>query len=340
MQQVSIEGNARKRGTSHGELLKEKIHETKAFYEKVFDMDQEDVFARAERFRELIRDYDPEYVEEIDGIAEASGLDRHWVYALNSRTELLSLKPPAHLNECTALYFRSSSILGQTWDWGKPLEDLIVLMSIRRSDGHTIRMITEPGIIGKIGMNSAGIGTCLNLLRTGPLDVGVPVHIVLRAILDSRSIEEARTVVTRAGGGKASNILAGNDGGQCLDVEFAGEQHFIYDPPLDVVTHTNHFLAEAGHDEPLTDLRSSLCRFRIASERGRALTGFGVDDMVDLLSDRSATFPILRKYVRDPNNLVGQIGTVCTVIMELQARTMHVRMGNDASEKTTPYYVD
>ncbi len=32
------------------------------------------------------------------------------------------------------------------------------------SENHIIQMLTEPGIIGKIGLISHGIGTCLNIL--------------------------------------------------------------------------------------------------------------------------------------------------------------------------------
>jgi isopenicillin-N N-acyltransferase-like protein len=338
MREVLVEGDARQRGTSHGEQLRERIHQTVAFYAEIFRMKQNTVFARAEQFRAAIRDYNDQYAEEIEGIAEAADIDPHWIFAINSRTELLSLTPAAGINECTALYFRPSSILGQTWDWEQRMQELIVLMSIRQPDGHTIRMIAEPGMIGKIGMNSAGIGTCLNLLRTGPLDVGVPVHIVLRAILDSRSIEEARNEVTRAGGGKASNILAGDGHGQCLNVEFAGERQYFHDPPLDVVTHTNHFLVEPGSDDPLMDLSSSLCRYKVASKLSESLTSFAVGDMTAILSDRSESdFPILRDYVDD--DLIGQVGTVCTVIMELVAGTIHVRTGNDLEAEVVAYEV-
>lgn len=61
-------------------------------------------------------------------------------------------------------FAHGTALLGQTWDWGRPLENLAVLMQLKISENHTIQMLTEPGIIGKIGLNSHGIGTCLNIL--------------------------------------------------------------------------------------------------------------------------------------------------------------------------------
>ena len=210
-------------------------------------------------------------------------------------------------------------------------------MRIQRPDGPEICMVTEPGIVGKIGMNSAGVGTCLNLLRTGPLDVGVPVHIVLRAVLDSQSIEDAKSEIVRSGYGKASNLLVANNKGECLDVEFAATRHFFYDPPGDVVTHTNHFLVESGCDEPGLDLHSSLCRQQTAGDRSAQLTHFEVPEMATILSDQSA--PILRPYEPDPNGLVGNVGTVCTMIMDLAAGRMHVRKGNDPTAELVQHEV-
>ena len=87
-------------------------------------------------------------------------------------------------NVCTALCFQPTALLGQNWDWSSQLENLAVLLQIRVSENMTIQMLTEPGIIGKIGMNSQGIAACLNiLLLNKPLD-GVPIHIVLRSILE------------------------------------------------------------------------------------------------------------------------------------------------------------
>ena len=78
--------------------------------------------------------------------------------------EILTLDVPMGANECTALCFQPTALLGQNWDWSSQLENLAVLLQIRVSENMTIQMLTEPGIIGKIGMNSQGIAACLNIL--------------------------------------------------------------------------------------------------------------------------------------------------------------------------------
>ncbi len=327
---VRISGDARQRGASHGEQLRERIAETREFYRDIFQLPEEDVRDRAGQFAEKIRSFNSDYADEIEAIADAAKIERHWIYALNSRTELLSLKPANGLTECTSLYFRPTSIQGQTWDWGKRLEELVVVMRIERPDGHVIQMIAEPGIIGKVGMSSAGIGTCLNLLRIGKLSPGIPVHIILRAILDCGSHAEARSIVQTATGGKASNILVGDANGQCFSAEFAGNGTLLHEPDAACVTHTNHYLVQDGLDDPDFDLASSRCRIEVADALVSELSDHSVEQMKNILSDRSrGPLSILRRYL--PDETVEHIGTVCTVIMELSDRKLHVRRGNDAS---------
>jgi hypothetical protein len=53
------------------------------------------------------------------------------------------------------------------------MRELIVVLEIRRPGFPTILMMTEPGIIGKIGFNSAGLGVALNWLTCGQPLFGV-----------------------------------------------------------------------------------------------------------------------------------------------------------------------
>jgi len=333
-----VSGGPRERGESHGSQLAQRIHQTKAFYAEIFPWTEPAVLQRAEAYREAIAAYEPEYCEEVEGIAAGADIDPRWIYALNARTELLAAGPPADVDECTSMFFRPSSVLGQTWDWGQRMEDLSVVLRIEKPDGSSIRMVCEPGFLGKIGMNSAGLGACLNRLRFRErLQIGVPVHVALRAILDASSIEQAKERIEAMPGGKASNILVGATAGKCFNVEFAGERHLYVEPPGDVVRHTNHYLAEPDLDQPEADMTNSHCRWNTSAERVAGLADFHIDQMADVLSDRSASEPILRRYV--PNEVVQHIGTICTILMDLPNRRLHVRRGNDPANPFVQYDV-
>jgi len=328
--QVAVSGRADERGFQHGRILANRIERTVEFYTRIFGQSASVLVELANHFKQKIREFNGEYATEIESVAEGAGLDSSYIYVLNARSELLSLKT----NECTAIYFQKTGILGQNWDWASILEPLTVLMRIEHPNGHVIQMITEPGIIGKIGLNSSGIGVCLNILRIkGRLD-GLPVHVLLRAILDSQSIDEAKIAVEKAGHGKASNILVGDQHGNCFDIEFARDRSLTIGPQQTFV-HTNHYIGE--HINPNAGIfRCSYARKQTAEEKIKALTTHSVEDMKSILLDRShGEFPINRRYT--PDDVIEEMGTVCSVIMDLPNQTIHLKRGHTVDTDFSRY---
>ncbi len=325
--EITISGSPEERGSAYGAALTSQIETTIDYYATIFKKPSAEIFERASHFRNMIEEFNPAYCREIDAIADAANIKEPlWLYALNARSEILAFEPSAKLNECTALCFPSSALLGQNWDWGRRLEDLVVLMQIEDREGHTIQMLTEPGIIGKIGLNSSGIGACLNILLIDKPLTGVPIHIVLRAILDARTLEEAKQAVRRAGYGKASNILFGDSQGEFNFVEFAGDQTFMRQSSGGCMIHTNHYLEQQINPDE-GDFRNSYTRFRVSNQIASGLDSYGLEDMKMILSDHSdPEFPIWRAYVPDED--LEDVGTVATLIMDLKQRQLHVRRGN------------
>ena len=79
---VEIEGTPFEIGFQHGELFKDKILNSIQCYKEMF-MDYSNLeWSRAKklstRFVEVIRDYNPDYLEEIRGVAEVPKTHVHW----------------------------------------------------------------------------------------------------------------------------------------------------------------------------------------------------------------------------------------------------------------------
>ncbi|MFH1632947.1 MAG: C45 family peptidase [Chloroflexota bacterium] len=325
--EITISGAPEERGNAHGEALSSEIEATIDFYATIFKKPSAEILDRATHFRSVIHEYNPAYCEEIEGIAAGAKIrEPLWIYALNSRSEILALDASGKGNECTALCFQRPVLVGQNWDWSRQLEKLAILMQIRMSEDLTIQMLTEPGIIGKIGMNSQGISTCLNILLINkPLD-GVPIHIVLRSILESHTLEEAKVSIQKSGYGKASNILFGDQEGNFNYVEFAGDESFMTQSKEQFAIHTNHYLTQPINPDN-DDFRNSYTRFRTANDKASTLSNFTIDEMKAILSDRSnREYPIWRTY--EPDEDLQDVGTVATIVMDLKARQLHIRKGN------------
>ena len=91
------------------------------------------------------------------------------------------------------------------------LQELVTVLQVTREDGDRVLTVTEPGIVGKIGLSSAGLGVCLNFLIAARSSDGVPIHILLREALEAGSLDSACLRLRAAGTGRAGNILLGSD---------------------------------------------------------------------------------------------------------------------------------
>ena len=162
----------------------------------------------------------PALGEELLGIAEGADLPVWQVAALNARTEIIAVarrlaadsgQAPATVAECSTSVFlldRHPPRTIQTWDWLDTVRpDKVVL---RLTGGrHTVVVFTEAGIVGKVGVNSAGLGVHLNMLShlTDGVGMGVPVHVVARHLLDDAASLRRALVLAHSADVSASTVL-------------------------------------------------------------------------------------------------------------------------------------
>ncbi len=319
---IELQGTPEEIGFQHGYQCRSRIEKNIQFYDNLFNLDNSKLQKLANHYKNEIFNFNPKYAREIESIAQGADVEPYWIYALNSRTEIIN----RFLDECTAVYFKNSALLGQNWDWLKESEELAVVLRIKLENGLKILTMTEPGIIGKIGLNSYGLGVCLNYLNIEKDSFGVPVHILLRNILESRTIEGAIRNIDPYDKGTASNILIGDKKGNYLDLELAIERTFFYPTQNPIFIHTNHYLAE-GFDNSVEEFAGSMSRFTRANTIAKNLSGSTKDEMkLILLDDSDPELPICRKYslVED----FGNLGTVTTVIMELKHQRLELTNGN------------
>ena len=324
---IDLQGTAEERGIQHGTLLKDRIHQTIKFYKLVFKLPEKEILETAEHFTSVIESVNHDYLVELEAIAQGAEVDPRWILALNCRSEIITMVNQ-NPNECTALVVPNSGLLAQNWDWAEALEGLSVIMRIKYPSGHTILMMTEPGIIGKIGLNSSGVGVTLNFLHApGKLD-GVPIHILLRMVLDSRNYDEAVEKTRNYAIGKAGNIIIAS-GHQYIDFEFANtEFHELSANDQIPFSHTNHFLADKRLNTRGDLLASSYARYarsrQIIESNDSPST---IADIKALLKDQqNSSLPICRPYIVDAE--IGNVGTICSLIMDLRSLTLYYTPGN------------
>jgi isopenicillin-N N-acyltransferase-like protein len=183
-------------------------------------------------------------------------------------------------------------------------------------------MITEAGIIGKIGLNSAGVGVCLNAIRAKGVDMSrIPVHLALRKALDSSSATEAMKTLTTIGVASSAHILIA-DTSVSLGGEFTSTTSALI--PMDRrgrVAHSNHLLLDHPAVVDTCWLKDSPFRVERVLELSEEL-GAGEptwEGISGLFTDRlNAPAAICR---------TGDSETLFNIVMDLKPRRAVVRVG-------------
>ena len=76
--------------------------------------------------------------------------------------------------------------------WMTEQKQNLIITKIIQQNKPTIIQVTEAGILGKIGFNSAGVGTLFNAIRVHGADATrLPAHFGLRMALESTSVADA-----------------------------------------------------------------------------------------------------------------------------------------------------
>lgn len=314
---VDLRGDAAACGRDHGRLRRHQIGACIDLYRLVLGRSDDELLHLAVGIAATVRTFSPGIAAEIDAIAEGAGIDSAWIYVLNARSELMA----STRDGCTTMFAPAAGLLGQTWDWIDASEPLLFVARTVAPDGTVLATLTEPGIVAKIGVNDAGLGVCLNFLYAPGRHEGVPVHVLLRALLGCRTLADARTVLRRAGVGRAANVLVGTAAGPGLNVEYTGLDAVVEELGDQPFAHTNHV---TGRPETAGGLYDN-SRARAVTARGLLAEVHDVASLTAALDDRSHPHhPICAPY--RPYQGV-QVGTTATVILDLAARHLHVRRG-------------
>ncbi|MGX7676800.1 C45 family autoproteolytic acyltransferase/hydolase [Plantactinospora sp. DSM 117369] len=357
---IRVQGTPAECGAGYGAAARDLITANLEFYLRRFreegGWDEAAVTVAGRAFQEATRRHHPRVAELLDGVAEGAGARVEQVYALNARTELIygrhrdggSAAPPdADAGGCTAVGVLGTHtgnghlLLGQNWDWHPDQRDVMLLLATRDERGLTVLTLTEAGMVAKTGLNSAGVGVCVNMLGCdrdglpGPgVEPGVPYHVLLRAALEAESLAEALKAAVRGTRNSSINLLLGQAaeaGGELIDLELVpGDAGWLH--PVDgYLTHANHLETGLPVHDAMKDWGGSSL-FRSARARRllapRAAVGkVGEGDLAALFRDH-ASFPHgICRHVDERMPLAERSETVYSVLLDLDDRRFGIAAG-------------
>jgi len=214
------------------------------------------------------QEFDPALMEEMQGMADATGLGVNELVIINGFTDFVDIiANPAVLPHqrnaavapgedfdgggCTAFVVAPAAAqdrqgyLGQTWDMHASATPYVLLLDVRPQSGPALLTFTITGCVGMIGMNEHGVAVGINNLLGAEGRPGVHWVYVVRKMLAQTTVDAALEVLRGAHLSGAHNyLLMGPDGEgpwRGYNVEQMATRAAVT-PVAGVYAHANHCL--------------------------------------------------------------------------------------------------
>lgn len=254
---VELTGTPIERGRQHGEAFRSLIKDGIDSWRGVIESDTrwkfeeflEDLDAATD-YTPAIKSWSPDLLEEVKGIGEGADVPLHHIQGWQLVDEWIDfMVEDMYAQKCSALGAFDQGeglapVTGKTQDLPHfYLDKHAVIKCHNETTGITVLNSLIVGTVASDGLNSAGLGLCLNhvgQLRRDPKGLPV-VYVVNRILNECRTVDEARGYLSRATHASGMNYLLG-DKNQAVSLEVSAGQMADFKPAQNLkrVWHTNH----------------------------------------------------------------------------------------------------
>jgi isopenicillin-N N-acyltransferase-like protein len=340
---LELKGTHRQVGQQIGEAMKPCLQRMAARLreESPPGMAWADVLQQGQLYLAHSRAVYPQYVEELEGIAEAAGLpfaelfleicEELWERAAWRGSALSGAKG------CTDLVARGratadgSTLVAHTNDLSPEVEEDLVILKVQAGDEPQFLGVSVGGLGYSAGFNAAGISMTGNQVSCNDIRPGVPRLLIVRAILAARRLEEAMNACLLPQRASNYNNVIGDAHGEVYSMEGSATDCEPIYIEGDILAHANHYvsLPMRRFEADRNDIAGSVIRHH----RALRLLGENYGQLSPAL---------LQKLLADHANFPGSICkhgldsvTVFSLIIKLGERRAWIGRGRPCQ---TTYY--
>jgi isopenicillin-N N-acyltransferase-like protein len=334
LREVSASGSHYSIGTSIGKQCKDQALRMQKRFKEHMDsvpgMTVQKAIAQARMSLPLSKEFYPGHIQEMEGYADAVGLDFDEVYAA--------------LCDYTA-GGRGCTDIAVNADWTK--EDVVYAAHNEDVEPYNFEDVSivriapkdEPSFIGvcygglypTVGLNSAGISLTGNALVPNDTRMGIPKMIPVRKVLSAKGLYDALRWAVPEGRGHSFNNIVSDSNGEIYSVEGSATTFDALYADEGYLVHTNHYLSPRmwGYELNLHTRWSSIIRYNRASKLFRRHLGqVDITTFKEIFSDHVG-FP--ESICRHPDPALTEderTMTIFSVVFDLTNKAMWICDGN------------
>lgn len=245
---VEVRGSHRQVGQQIGERMRPVLHRMLSRMREGLpaNVSWEDMLMQGQSYLTPSRAVYPQYVEELEGVAEGAGLPFEEVF-LGVCEELW--EPVVWRGGCTDFAARGratadgSTLLAHTNDLAPEVEEDLVILKVQAGDEPEFLGVSVGGLGYSAGFNAAGISMTGNEVSCNDIRPGVPRLLIVRAILAARRLEEAMDACLLPQRASNYNNVIGDASGEVYSMEGSAtdcEPIYIEE---DILAHANHYVS-------------------------------------------------------------------------------------------------
>jgi isopenicillin-N N-acyltransferase like protein len=350
---VNVKGSHCEMGQQIGEFAREQIQHSLENAQElirstyaVLELNWDGAKIQARKYIPFAQERYPQYVDEIEGIAQGANVAFDDLAVLNAM-EAVTMDA-LHLTKCTSFAVNGECtadghvLVGHNEDWLPEDESDVYLIHAEPNDDPPFLAMTYGGLIPNIGFNAFGIAQCCDSVYPTDSRIGIPRLVVSRAVLAAKSPADAirNAVLPRRAAGY--NHLIAVESGEMYNVEVSARKFGILYADDNYIAHTNHYLdpgMQAIESEP-----DELIGTRVRYFRTIRL----------LKQTRKHTLKSLQEIQRDHINFPSAIcnhadleidpfdreKTINAMVIDLTSRAMHIAWGNPCMNSYHTYYLN
>jgi isopenicillin-N N-acyltransferase-like protein len=343
---VRVSGTHREMGRQIGEACIENGRALFADAYQQLELTWEGAQIQARKYIPFAQERYPQYVEEMMGVAEGANVVFEDVAVVNAM-EAVTMDA-LHLSRCTSMAVNDDRtaddhiLMAHNEDWvPEDEDDVFIVHAVPKTEPPYLGM-TYGCLLPNIGFNAYGIAQMCDSVYPNDSRIGTPRVVVSRAVLASKSPDEAIRHMLSAQRAAGYNHLLVHESGELYSVEVSARKFAILYGEDGYIVHTNHYVSpmmQSMEREP-EDLVASRVRYFRARRLIKREEYHTIKTLQAIQRDHVNFSNSICNHSIDASNPLDREKTVNAMVIDLTAREMHIAWGNPCENPYHTYHLN